>query len=195
MNNNRSATVRSTVQKIQEIEENHGATRESLNMIKDELLNLAANSEWFTTEEFPPPCEDNKDKSCVYRLFEDEKTNRCALYIQTAIAPLDVPAHNHGTWAVIVGIDGGELNRFYDRTEDGVTQTGSHLVEPGSGVAMLPDDLHSIHVHDEDPVINFHLYGLGLEYLYDREYFDDRKQQWRAFPIFDEIVDARYVSA
>ena len=193
MSDARGDAIRSTVERITEIERSHGATKNALDMIKTELLELAVNRDWFDADEFPPPPEGTEDNSCIYRLAEDGQTHKRALYIQSVRSPLDVPAHNHDTWAVIVGIHGGELNRFYRRTEEGVSQTGSHLVEPGTGVTLLPDDLHSIHIHEEDPVINFHMYGLGLEYLYDREYFDSREQKWKLFPVYDTIIDSRHL--
>ena len=193
MKDARSHAIRCTVEKIAAIEQSHGATEHALDLIKTELLKLADKRDWFDADEFPPPPEGAADNSCIYRLTEDDRTHRRALYVQSVRSPLDVPAHDHGTWAVIVGVHGGELNRFYRRTADGISQTGSHLVEPGTGVTLLPDDLHSIHIHDDDPVINFHMYGLGLEYLNDRQYFDARKREWLPFPVYDDIIDAGHV--
>ncbi len=190
----RAGAVRSAVKRIAEIEENLGTTRQMLEMIKAELIALAATPEWFAADEFPPPEPGGADNSCVYRICEEPDTHRRALYIQSVRSPLDVPPHNHDTWAVIVGIHGGELNRLYERTEDGVRQTGECLVETGKGVALLPDDLHSIHIHDDEPVVNFHMYGLGLEYLIDRTYFDRKTGQWTLFPVDADIIDAGYVA-
>ena len=189
-NNARSAAICETVDRIREIEREHGVTPASLEKMKDELLTLAKNGHWFTREEFSVPA-DTDHNSCIYRLSEDDTDNRFALYVQAAKAPLNTPAHNHDTWAVIVGIHGDELNRFYQRTDCGVEVTGSKVVQQGTGVALMPEDLHSIHITDEDTVVNFHMYGLGLEYLKERQYFDTEKNQWKVFPVYDEIIDAR----
>ena len=196
MNDNptRKEAVRSTVERIRNIEARAGVTRQALEDIQTELQSLAEHTEWFTEHEFPAPPSSDTDSSRVYRISEDTETNRFALYVQSARAPTWTPAHNHDTWAVICGIQGEELNRFYVRENGGVKQTGSHVVRPGSGVQLLPDDLHSIHITDENAVINFHMYGLGLEYLTKREYYDHKSGQWKVFLSRDNIVDARYVS-
>ncbi len=195
MNEPRAKSIRETVERIAQIEQELGGTEEALGRIKAELLCLASNRQWFTANEFPPPSGGASDHSRVYRLSEHEGTHGRALYIQSVRSPLNVPPHNHDTWAVIVGIQGVELNRFYERTDDGVNQTGSHEVRSGTGVALLPDDLHSIHINEDAPVLTFHMYGLGLEYLTERMYFDRAGKQWKLFDMSSNIIDARHLAA
>ena len=193
-NTQRGEAVRSTVERIRNVEAQFGITKFALEQIQSELQSLAQHDDWFTKEEFPPPSHTSSDTSMVYRISEDEQTNRFALYIQTAISPTNTPAHNHDTWAVIAGIRGEELNRFYKRSNGGVEQTGSHVVRPGTGVQLLPEELHSIHITDVEPVINFHMYGLGLEYLIHREYYDRKNDQWKVYVHRDNIIDFRHVA-
>ena len=82
------------------------------------------------------------------------------------------------------------MNRFYDRAPDGVRQKGQQVVKQGSGVAFLPDDLHSIHIGA--PLVNFHMYGLALDHLPGRQYFDEKERAWRIFPPHSDIREARY---
>jgi len=52
-----------------------------------------------------------------------------ALYANASLGGYGTPAHNHTTWAVIVGVTGEELNRFYDRDVlAGVRETGRDVV-------------------------------------------------------------------
>ncbi len=190
----RRSAVCSAVERIRDIEAQHGVNRDSLGQIELELRELASHADWFTEEEFPAPTDEATDNSYVYRISEDPQDNRFALYVQSARAPTETPAHNHDTWAVITGIRGEELNRFYRRSNGGVEVFDSHVVRPGSGVTLLPDDLHSIHITDREAVINFHMYGLGLEYLTERVYYDERTASWRVFSSAGNIVDARYVT-
>ncbi len=187
----RSAAVAETVARIRAVERGQGVTRDSVQQIKRLLMELAARTELFPLADFPPPEPGGKRNSCLYRLSEDAD-HRFALYANAALSGIDTPAHNHTTWAVIVGVVGTELNKFYRRAETGgVEQTGEHTVEQGEGVAFLPDDLHSIHIHGAGPTLNFHMYGLGLEQLDRREFYDAKQQTWQIFPAHSDIRDAR----
>ena len=169
--------------------EREGVSRENLDRIKQRLARLAARQDLFNAEEFPPPAPGGKLKSCLYRVAEDAD-HRFALYVNSSLGGYGTPAHNHTTWAVIVGVSGEELNRFYDRAEEGgVREKGSYVVKQGTGVTFMPDDLHSIHI--EAPLINFHMYGLGLDQLARREYYKADEKAWRVFPPHSDIREAR----
>jgi hypothetical protein len=53
----------------------------------------------------------------------------------------------------------------------------------------MPTDLHSIHI--EAPLINFHMYGLGLEQLHSRRYYKPAENAWAIFPPHADIREAR----
>ncbi|HUQ24503.1 MAG TPA: cysteine dioxygenase [Burkholderiales bacterium] len=185
----RQREIEAAVADVRAIEARDGVTRESLEKIKQRLIRLAARRELFTAEDFPPPQPGGKRNSCLYRVSEDHD-HRFALYANSSLGNYGTPAHNHKpSWAVIVGVSGEELNRFYDRAGVGVKQKGEHVVKQGSGVAFLPEDLHSIHI--EAPVVNFHMYGLALEQLFHREYFDAKTSAWKIFPPHSDIREAR----
>jgi len=84
---------------------------------------------------------------------------------------------------------GEELNKLYDHADGGVQEREQVLVADGAGVALLPDDLHSIHMHAREPVLNFHMYGLGLEQLSGRRYYRPDTHDWKHFPASDGIQD------
>jgi hypothetical protein len=70
-----------------------------------------------------------------------------------------------------------------------VTETHDHQVEAGTGVAMLADDLHSIHI--DGTALNFHCYGLALERLDRRVYYDASAERWKVFSSVSGIREAR----
>ena len=184
----RSGAVGQAVADVRAIERREGVTRESLEKIKQRLMRLAAQQALFTAADFPPPEPGSRRNSCLYRISEDAD-HRFALYVNSSMGGYGTPAHNHTTWAVIVGVSGEELNRFYDRAEDGVREKGNAVVRQGSGVTFMPDDLHSIHI--EAPLINFHMYGLALEQLHHREYYKADERVWKVFPPHSDIREAR----
>ena len=188
-NRERAREVESAVADVRAIEARDGVSRDSLEKIKQRLIRLAARADLFTASDFAPPEPGGKRNSCLYRLSEDGD-HRFALYVNSSFGNYGTPAHNHKpSWAVIVGVSGEELNRFYDRDASGVQQKGEHLVKQGTGVCFMPEDLHSIHI--QAPLINFHMYGLGLDRLHKREFYKADEGVWRVFPAHADIREAR----
>ncbi len=184
----RKREIQAAVAEVRAIEKKDGVTRESLEQIKQRLLRLAARKDLFSAEDFPPPAPGGRLKSCLYRVAEDAD-HRFALYVNASLGGHSTPAHNHTTWAVIVGVSGEELNRFYDRADKGVREKGQAVVAQGTGVAFLPEDLHSIHI--QAPLVNFHMYGLALDHLHRREYYQADEGVWKVFPAHGDIREAR----
>lgn len=187
----RSAAVAETMARVRALEASGGVTHATLEAMRDELLGLARRKALFPREEFPLGEEGAEDRNRLYCLAEEDD-HRFALYVQCCAPGLDVPPHNHTTWAVIVGLEGVEENRFYEREgEAAPRQSGGLDVIDGVGVAFLPDELHSIHVHGDTPVMNFHMYGLALTELAERTYWSRKNEEWRIFPPQEGIIDRR----
>lgn len=184
----RGEAVTAAIDDIRRIESRFGVTRPAVEAIRDRLIELSAQRHLFPADHFPAPHSDDPLTSYLYRLAQDTD-DRFALYAQSSRGQVETPPHNHTTWAVVVGHSGQELNKFYERSDDGVTQHDQHMVEAGTGVAMLPDDLHSIHI--DGPALNFHCYGLALERLDRREYYSATSGEWKLFSSISGIREAR----
>lgn len=185
----RARAIEAAIADIRAIEA-RGITRDTLQAIRVRLGQLAARTDLFTQEDFPHPKPGEKRNSCLYRLSEDAD-HRFALYANSARGDYASPAHDHTTWAVIVGVAGGdEVNRLYEHAaEGGVREIRQEVVRPGTGVAFMPDDLHSIHI--QAPLLNFHLYGRALEQLPGRKYYKPQENAWAVFPPHSDIREAR----
>ena len=185
----RTQAIQSTVARIRAIEAEQRMTPASLERIKQTLLELAARQDLFPLSDFPLPAPGAERNNALYRLSEDPD-HRYALYAQVSRGGTDTPAHNHTTWAVIVGLQGEELNRLYDHDgKGGVKERETFMVTRGTGIAFMPDDLHSIHMVPEKPVLNFHMYGLALEQLTERRYYKPATHDWAHFPASAGIRD------
>ena len=187
----RAAAVAEAMNDIAKIDahghEHGGIDQAGVERIKERLLRLAEREDLFPEEDFPPP--DTESSSLMYRIAQDG--NRLALYIQSVCDGVSAPPHEHTTWAVIVGMRGRELNRLYGRCAgDGEPQVQHEVVvEEGTGVAMLGNDVHSIHI--EGASANFHCYGIALEQLSDRRFWHAQHGEWRLFNDVGKIVEAR----
>ena len=173
----RTAAVAAAMDRVKAIEREKGVTRPALDAIKTELLALAAQEELFPSADFPPPPEGEKG-SRRYMLQVDPD-GRFAIYMLALNPGNSTKPHNHTTWAVVTAVDGQELNCVYRRTDDGSTpgkasleQVREVMVEPGEGIALMPEDIHSIHTSGTKPTRHLHVYGLALEKLDEREGFD-----------------------
>ena len=52
-------------------------------------------------------------------LLQEDPGNRFALYLNALNPGNETKPHDHTTWAVVVAVDGQELNKVYERTDDG----------------------------------------------------------------------------
>ena len=187
----RERAVAETVSAVRAIEAQQGVTRESLDAIRTVLIELARRREIFKEEVFPPRDDDN---GFLYTLSQDED-RRYALYLNSSACGVETPPHDHTTWAVVVGVQGDELNRFYRRVDDGsvdgkgeVEQVDTFNITAGTGVTMMPDDIHSI--HQEGPSLNLHLhmYGRALTELTARVQYDVDSGTYEIYPPTPSVV-------
>ncbi|WP_431513885.1 cysteine dioxygenase [Variovorax sp. DAIF25] len=147
--------------------------RAVLARITARLEKLAAHAALFTREDFPPPAaSEGVGASTRYRLNPGDGDDDVALYLNSINPGKTSIPHNHTTWATIVAVEGQEENRVYRRIDDGSDPAQARLelerevtVQPGTSIAFLPEDLHSIHVIGDRPTLHFHLYGQPLETL------------------------------
>ncbi|AVG39788.1 hypothetical protein QEP16_12770 [Achromobacter insolitus] len=170
----RRKLVEETMARVRTIEQDHGQTRQALEAIKNELLSLARHSDVFVTTEFKPAVRGTFKDFVAYRLNDDDGTGR-ALYLSLALPGKSSPPHNHKNWAVLVGMVGAEENRLYEVDSSGeFRQRETVMVGPGVGVALLGEDIHSIHVQGvgDEPVWQLRFYERALEAQVDREQFD-----------------------
>ncbi|MRT00331.1 cysteine dioxygenase [Ralstonia pickettii] len=174
----RDRAVQQTLVAIRAIAAQDGITHASLARIADRLQELAAQEALFPLDAFPPPAAGDADASSRY-LLHAEPDQTFALYLNSINPGKTTPPHNHTTWAVIVALEGQELNRVYTRTDDGrdperatLALSREVVVQPGTPITFLDDDIHSIHVVGNAPTRHFHLYGRALETLTGRVGYD-----------------------
>jgi predicted metal-dependent enzyme (double-stranded beta helix superfamily) len=170
----RRAAVTTLLDDVRRIVAAQGVTRAALDAISERLLTLASqDAALFSAEDFPPPQAGSGDTSTRYRLNPGE--DGFALYLNSLLPGKTTIPHNHDTWAVIAALEGEEVNRVYNRTDDRSDPEHATLdlerevvVRPGTPIAFLPEDIHSIHVTGTAPTLHFHLYGRPLETLSGR---------------------------
>jgi predicted metal-dependent enzyme (double-stranded beta helix superfamily) len=167
-----------------------GVERAALERVKARLLELAARRDLFSFEAFPL-----LHRGSTLHLLSEDADHGFALYAVAARSASKTPPHDHTTWAVVVGVEGEEMNRHWRRLDDGAVPgqarleaTGATLVKEGTGVALMPDDIHSIERTSDAPMLHFHLYGQSLEHLPARRQFDLTTGTYEVYPASPNIV-------
>ena len=79
---------------------------------------VARHQSEFSFGNFPLPAGRN-EVLCSYELNDDGQ-NRPSLVINAIQGGVNSVVHNHGTWAVIIGIEGYERHCIYRRIDDGL---------------------------------------------------------------------------
>lgn len=150
-----------------------GVDRPALEQIVALLEGLAERRDLFNFERFPAPTAGEGNTQFRYRLNDDGDTP--TLYVNSLLPGKSTIAHNHETWAVIVAVEGQESNQVFSRVDDGSDPSRAELrldreviVQPGTSISFLGDDLHGIRVDGEQATLHFHLYGRPLEALENR---------------------------
>jgi predicted metal-dependent enzyme (double-stranded beta helix superfamily) len=111
-------------------------------------------------------------------LLHEEADHRLAVFAIAWLPGRGAPPHNHGTWAVVAGVDGPETNTFWKRLDDGsqpgyaeIAWNGEKVFGPGEVVAFLPHEIHSVTNETQAVTVSLHVYGKHLNYT-GRSQFD-----------------------
>ncbi len=150
--------------------------RTALGRVRERVLGIAARGDFWSEAEFPSPPEgEDQDRYLVGQEGDDG----ISLYLNIMKVGKRIPPHNHTTWACIAGIEGVEHNTLYDRLDDGSEPGKARIepretiaVEPGSALAMMGDDIHSVEIKGDQVIRHLHFYGRPLEKLDERVTFD-----------------------
>jgi predicted metal-dependent enzyme (double-stranded beta helix superfamily) len=186
----RQWAVAECIADVKAIIREQGVERGALEQVKARLLELAARRDLFSFAAFPL-----LHPGSTLHLLSEDADHGFALYAVAARSASKTPPHDHTTWAVVVGVEGEEINRHYRRLHDRAAPgrarleaTGETLVKEGTGVALMPDDIHSIERASDAPMLHFHLYGQSLEHLPARRQFDMATGTYAVYPASPNIV-------
>ena len=175
----RDHLVQALIRDTREILDASALDRTVLDGIRARILEIAARKELWSEADYPSP-EPGEQQNRY--LIGQEGPDGISLYLNVLRAGKKIPPHNHTTWACIAAVDGVEHNTLYDRLDDGSAPGKAEIrarevvaVTPGSAIAMLPDDVHSVEIRGDQIIRHLHFYGRPLEMLDKRLTFDMEK--------------------
>ena len=115
-------------------------------------------------------------------LLHEEDDHSLAVIVVSWRPGVVAPPHDHGTWAVIAGVDGEETNAFWKRLDDGsregyaeLAKTGEKGFGQGEVLAMLPGAIHSVENRTDQVTVSLHTYGMNVNYTERSQYDPEQK--------------------
>jgi predicted metal-dependent enzyme (double-stranded beta helix superfamily) len=122
-------------------------------------------------------------------MLHEEPDHSLAIFAVSWLPNRGAPVHDHGTWAIVAGVDGPEKNVFFDRVDDGsrpgyaeLRKIGEKIFNAGDVLAMPTGGLHSIWNETKTVTVSLHIYGKHLNYT-GRSQFDPEKRTVTPFVV------------
>jgi len=127
----------------------------------------------------PYMCEPHPDpRSAGIHELHQEPDHSLFVAVVTWSPRDETPPHDHGTWAIIAGLEGSETNHWWKRVDDRgnadyaeLRRAGSERIDPGTIVAMPGDAIHSVENDSGGKSVTLHIYGTHVDYT-NRHQFD-----------------------
>jgi predicted metal-dependent enzyme (double-stranded beta helix superfamily) len=128
---------------------------------------LAADHSW-REERFLKP--DDETGFSAFLLHEEDDHSLAVLAVSW-VPGKGVGPHDHGTWAIVVGVEGIEQNIRYKRLDDRSNPTYAELgikeqsnAGPGDLVCIKNGGIHAVRNNSDKVTLSLHTYGMHINH-------------------------------
>jgi predicted metal-dependent enzyme (double-stranded beta helix superfamily) len=148
-----------------------------------------AKDAWLMPEHY----EIDEEQGFGVQLLHEEEDHSLAVFT-IAWAPHDgTPPHDHGTWAIVAGVDGAERNIKFNRLDDRSRADYAELEErctfsanEGNLICLKPNGIHLVWNDNDQVTVSLHTYGRHFNYT-DRSSFNLETNEVKPFVV--EVKD------
>ena len=130
----------------------------------------------------PHMYEADREQGFGVHLLHEEPDHTLAIFAVSWLPGRGTPPHDHGTWALVAGVDGPEMNRFFERIDDRsrpghaqLKKVGEKVFDEGEVVAMPTGGIHLVWNETDKVTLSLHIYGKHINFT-GRSQFDPEKQ-------------------
>jgi predicted metal-dependent enzyme (double-stranded beta helix superfamily) len=122
--------------------------------------------------------ETDAEQGFAAHLLHEEPDHSLAVFVVNWLPGRGTPPHDHGTWAVVAGVEGVERNIRYRRLDDGTRPDHAELevkhdfnADAGELICMKTGGIHAVHNETDGVTLSLHTYGKHVNHT-SRSQFD-----------------------
>jgi predicted metal-dependent enzyme (double-stranded beta helix superfamily) len=167
-------TVEQYVADLRQITRDTDDESEIIDRVAHLARRLALDRSWLEDKHYTADAE----QGFGAHLLHEEPDHTLAVLVASWLPGRGAPPHDHGTWAVVAGVDGTERNIRYRRVDDGSRPGHADLevkddIEASDGdlVCMKTGGIHSVHNETDRVTLSLHTYGKHVNHT-KRSQFD-----------------------
>jgi len=155
-----------------------GAEADVLERVQPLLARFAQSRSWLKPEH--SACD--PDQGFGVHVLHEEPDHGLWVVAVSWLPRRGPPPHDHGTWAVIAGIEGKEENVIWRRAAGRLVPTDTRIVGPGQLIAFPQGAIHSVVNRGERTSLSLHVYGRNQNHA-QRSRFDAETGAETAFKL------------
>jgi predicted metal-dependent enzyme (double-stranded beta helix superfamily) len=141
---------------------------------------LATEKHWLKPEHYQTDAEQGFSGF----LLHEEPDHRLAVIAVNWLPGRGAPPHDHGTWAVVAGVDGVERNIRYSRVDDGSRPDYAALEvkHDFNAICMRTGGIHEVRNETDRVTLSLHTYGMHVNHT-DRSQYDLKTGEKKDFKV------------
>jgi len=167
-------TIEQLVEDLRIIQKTARDERDILRQVRPLALRaVRAKDVWLTEKLYGA----NDTQGFGVHMLHEEPDHRLAVMAIAWLPGRGAEPHDHGTWAVVAGVDGPERNDFYERVDDGrqpgfaeLKKVGQSVCSVGDVVAMPSGMIHSVWNDGDKVSVSLHIYGKHINHTQRAKY-------------------------
>jgi len=178
-------TIEQYAKDLRQIAKECSSEDEIISRVAPLAQRLALNKSWLLPEHFNAGSE----QGFGVHLLHEEADHSLPVFAVSWLPGRGAPPHDHGTWAVVAGVEGVEKNTRYKRVDDRNRADYAKLevkeafdAAEGELVCMKTGGIHSVVNESNKVTLSLHTYGMHVNYT-ERSQFNLETNEKKDFKV------------